>query len=228
MASDTTTIGATAVTADGTAVEIYRRLPSLGEVEHIRSLLAPNSSVLDLGAGTGRIAEPLADLGHRVTAVDDSAEMLAHIRRARTIQARIEELRLSQRFDAVLLAGNMFQYPGTRLRRSLLATVAHHLAPAGQAIIQWAPPQLLAARTGGSTVAMTVGTATTTLIIHSNQGGVVTGEFTLAADGQVWSQPVNLEWISAETAGAELERAGLVLTTTAPEESRWLHARRRH
>lgn len=68
MANAATTAAASAVAADGTAVEIYRRLPSLGEVEHISSVLAPNSSVLDLGAGTGRIADPLTALGHRVTA----------------------------------------------------------------------------------------------------------------------------------------------------------------
>jgi 2-polyprenyl-3-methyl-5-hydroxy-6-metoxy-1,4-benzoquinol methylase len=57
-------------------------LPSLGEIEYVESLLSPNSSVLDLGAGAGRIADPLAELGHRVTAVDESPEMLAHIRHA--------------------------------------------------------------------------------------------------------------------------------------------------
>lgn len=227
MANAATTAAASAVAADGTAVEIYRRLPSLGEVEHISSVLAPNSSVLDLGAGTGRIADPLTALGHRVTAVDDSAEMLAHIRHARKIQSRIEDLRLPERFDAVLLVGNMLNYPGTRLRRSLLATVAHHLAPAGRAIIQWAPPRLLAARTNGLTVATTVGAVTMTLSIHSNRGGLVKGEFTLAADSQCWHQPVALARISAPTVRAELARAGLVLTTTAPGETRWLQARRR-
>ncbi len=80
------------MTGDGSVVEIYRRMLSLGEVERIHSLLPPRSSVLDLGAGTGRIANALTALGHRVTAVDDSAEMLEHVRCARTVQARIENL----------------------------------------------------------------------------------------------------------------------------------------
>ncbi|BBX74830.1 class I SAM-dependent methyltransferase [Mycobacterium shinjukuense] len=224
MSDDTTAGDASAVAADGTVVEIYRRLPSLGELEHIRSLLRPNSSVLDLGAGTGRVADPLAQLGHRVVAVDDSPDMLANVRYARKVQARIEDLRLAEKFDAVLLIGNMVNYLGTSLRRSVLATVAFHVAPSGQAIIQWAPPSLLAARPAGWAQTTTIGAVTTTLTIQSNRDGVCQGEFTLAADGRLWRQPVTMEQVSPEALRAELARAGLVLTTADPDATPWLHA----
>jgi 2-polyprenyl-3-methyl-5-hydroxy-6-metoxy-1,4-benzoquinol methylase len=230
MADDATPASeksAGAVAADGTAVEIYRRLPSLGEIEYVESLLSPNSSVLDLGAGTGRIADPLAELGHRVTAVDESPEMLAHIRHARKVEARIEDLRLAERFDTVLVIGNMINYPGTQRRRAVLGTVAHHLAPSGQAIIQWAPPEMLAARPTGWTKSMTIGAVTTKLTIHSNRDGISEGEFTLAADGQVWRQSLTAQEISAATLRDELTLAELVLTTDDPEATRWLHAKRR-
>lgn len=220
-----------AYAADGTGVEIYRRLPSLGEIEYIQAQLAPSSSVLDLGAGTGRIADPLAALGHRVTAVDDSPDMLAHIRKARTIRARIEDLRLPERFDAVLVIGNMINYPGLQQRRAVLATVAAHLAPGGQAILQWAPPALLAARPAGWSKSLTLGLAlgevTTTLTIHSNSGGISVGEFSLAADGRVWRQSLTAEEVTAGALRDELDRVGLVLDTTDPDTTRWLHARRR-
>lgn len=106
--------------------KLDRALPSAaptGEPEQIDAFLQPQSSVLELGAGTGRIADPLAQLGHHVTAVDDSDRMLAEVRHARTVRARIEDLRLAQRFDAVLLPTNLIHYPGVDLRRAVLATV---------------------------------------------------------------------------------------------------------
>ncbi|BBX98171.1 class I SAM-dependent methyltransferase [Mycobacterium lacus] len=226
MSDDPRAGDASVIAADGTLVEIYRRLPSLGEVEHIRSLLTPNSSVLDLGAGTGRIADPLAQIGHRVTAVDDSPDMLANIRYAQKVQARIEDLRLPEKFDAVLLIGNMVNYLGTELRRSVLATVGFHVAPSGQAIIQWTPPSLLAARPAGWTDTTTIGAITTTLTIRSNRDGLCDGEFTLAADGRLWRQPVTFEQVSPATVRDELAQAGLVLTTADPEATRWLQAKR--
>lgn len=216
-----------AFAADGTGVEIYRRLPSLGEIEYIQAQLAPGSSVLDLGAGTGRIADPLVALGHRVTAVDDSPEMLAHVLKARTVHARIEDLHLPERFDAVLVIGNMINYPGLQQRRAVLAAVAEHLAPAGQAILQWAPPALLAARPAGWSKSLTLGEVTTTLTIRSNSRGISKGEFSLAADGHVWRQSLTAEEIPAAALRDELDRVGLVLETTDPDTTRWLHARRR-
>lgn len=224
MPSSTITANTSVVTGDGSAVEIYRRMPSLGEVEHIQSLLVPGSSVLDLGAGTGRVTDALAWLGHRVTAVDDSSDMLAHIRNGRKVQSRIENLRLGEKFDAVLLISNLINYPDPQLRRAMFATVAHHLAPTGQAIIEWVPPSLLESRPRGWTKTLTFGALEATLTIHSNTGGIATGEFTLAAEGKLWRQSLVLERVSPETVRDELARVGLVLTTAAPNSTRWLQA----
>jgi SAM-dependent methyltransferase len=70
-------------------VELYARLPDLGEGEIVASFLSAGASVLELGCGAGRITRQLVRLGYRVTAVDESAEMLAHVRDAEAIQARI-------------------------------------------------------------------------------------------------------------------------------------------
>jgi SAM-dependent methyltransferase len=45
-----------------------------------RLLPAPPARVLDVGAGTGELSVLLAELGHRVTALDFSPEMLAQLR----------------------------------------------------------------------------------------------------------------------------------------------------
>jgi len=68
---------------DGSPVEVYLALSPEPDLTRVRSVLHPNCSVLDLGSGAGRIANPLAAEGHEVVAVDKSVEMRRHRGRAR-------------------------------------------------------------------------------------------------------------------------------------------------
>jgi hypothetical protein len=52
---------------DGSPVELYVRLRPAGEPELITSVLPSGASVLELGCGTGRIADALVALGHLTT-----------------------------------------------------------------------------------------------------------------------------------------------------------------
>jgi SAM-dependent methyltransferase len=213
---------ATERTADGSLIELYRRMPATGEPEQIDALLQPRSSVLELGAGTGRIADPLAELGHRVTAVDDSDRMLAEVRHARTVRARIEDLRLSERFDAVLLPTNLIHYRGDDLRRAVLATVAHHLKPTGKAILQWKPPSYWDVRPSGWTESKALGEVTARVTIHHNRDRLVDGEYTLIADEAELRQCFHLEVLTVEDLRREFEHAGLQLANALPESTEWL------
>jgi SAM-dependent methyltransferase len=47
----------------------------------VSGIVRPSSRILDFGAGTGRLAIPLAARGHRVTAVEPSGAMLTVLRR---------------------------------------------------------------------------------------------------------------------------------------------------
>lgn len=73
------------IAPDGSAVDFYASLPARGEDAIIRAAAVEDASVLDLGAGTGRLAHPLIESGYDVVAVDESPEMLARIRSARTV-----------------------------------------------------------------------------------------------------------------------------------------------
>lgn len=210
---------------DGSAVEIFCRLPAGPDLELINSLIAPRSSVLDLGAGAGRLADPLAELGHQVTAVGEFAEMLSHVRRARTVHARFEELRLPERFDAVVMAGCLLNYLGPDVRHTALAAAANHLKPAGTALIQWRFPQWFAMRTEGHH-RMVSGSSVQTMTIHTSRDGVVAGEFGLEVDGRVFSQPFEFQVLPTAQLLDELHDAGLRLETAEPENTEWLRARR--
>ncbi len=211
------------ITRDGSLVEIYRRVSVTDEVDLITALAEPGSSVLDLGSGAGRIANPVADRGYQVTAVDDSADMLAHVRGARTVQARIEDLRLPERYDVVLLASSLVNYPGVDARRGLLATVAHHLKPAGKAVIQWRPPAWFAQRPAGS-YQRADGAMQQTMNILRNDGDVVLGEFTLEYAGQSLTQSFEAHRVSADEFRSLLDEVGMTLDTDDPDSSEWLTA----
>jgi 2-polyprenyl-3-methyl-5-hydroxy-6-metoxy-1,4-benzoquinol methylase len=64
------------VAPDGSPVAFYQGLPATGEPELFHAAIAAGASVLDLGRGPGRIAGPLAALGHAVVGVDDGPGML--------------------------------------------------------------------------------------------------------------------------------------------------------
>jgi SAM-dependent methyltransferase len=102
-------------------------------------------SVLDLGAGTGRIAIPLAEAGHRVTAVDRSEAMLEVLRAKAVTHLRdhareklsvhhgdLRDVSLAERFGAVICPFSTLNYLlSDDDRRRALGTVRRHLAPGG-------------------------------------------------------------------------------------------------
>lgn len=214
-----------ATSSDGSDVEIYSRLPAGEDLDLINGLLGPASSVLDLGAGAGRLADPLAELGHRVTAVDASAEMLAHVRHAAVVHARFDQLHLPDRFDVVLMAGSLVSYLDADVRRTALAAAARHLQPGGIAIIQWRSPHWFTMRTEGHH-RMVSGDTVQTMTIHTNRDGVVVGEFGLEIGGRKWSQPFEFHFLAVDQLTAELEAVGLRLDTPDPETTEWLCASR--
>ncbi len=98
-------------------------------------------AVLELGAGTGRVALELAADGREVTALDSDAELLAELgRRADAGGLRVSRVhadactfRTVDRFDLVIGAMQFPQIVGGPARRAeLLAAVASVLAPGGR------------------------------------------------------------------------------------------------
>ena len=120
-------------TPDGCSVELYARLPPAGEAETIAAIAPPPARVLELGCGAGRVTHELVLAGYEVTAVDESAAMLAHVTGARTVHHPIEGLALPETFDVVLLAS--FLVHG-RSADALLQTCRRHLGPGGRVVIQ--------------------------------------------------------------------------------------------
>jgi SAM-dependent methyltransferase len=128
--------GPGAITPDGCAVELYSRLPVGPEPDIIASAVPAGVHILELGSGVGRMTHPLLERGYRVTAVDESPEMLERVQGARTVLSRIEDLDLGETFDAVLLASFLVHTGDPEVRRGLLRTCVRHVADGGCVLIQ--------------------------------------------------------------------------------------------
>ncbi|MEU9341021.1 class I SAM-dependent methyltransferase [Streptomyces sp. NPDC048278] len=128
--------GPGAITPDGCAVELYARLTVGAEPDVIEAAVPAGARILELGSGVGRVTHPLLERGFTVTAVDESAEMLARVRGARTIRSTIEGLDLGEKFDVVMLASFLVHTGDAEVRRGMLRTCAAHVADDGCVLIQ--------------------------------------------------------------------------------------------
>ncbi|MFE4516658.1 class I SAM-dependent methyltransferase [Kitasatospora sp. NPDC056783] len=129
--------GQGAITPDGCAVEVWSRLPVGDAPDVIEAAVPPGARILELGCGVGRMTHPLTDRGFSVTAVDESAEMLARVRAdVRTVCGPIEELDLGERFDVVVLASFLVHAGDPAVRRGLLETCRRHVAEDGCVLVQ--------------------------------------------------------------------------------------------
>jgi hypothetical protein len=146
--------------------------------------------------------------------VDESAEMLAHVRGAETVQARIEELELGRRFDAVLLASNLVTAEPEQ-RRAFLETCRRHsdLVLVEGLPLGWSPED-------GET---TLGEVVSRLRVERVEDGVVHGEIEYKAVRESWRHSFAMRVFADEAAvDSALGEAGLRLERRL--DARWFVA----
>jgi SAM-dependent methyltransferase len=171
--------------------------------------------ILELAAGTGRLAIPLAGLGHDVTGIDVSAEMLDRLRAAdvdelvSVVHGDMVDDLPAGRFDLVFVAFNsLFMLADADRQRACFAAVARVLAPGGafvvEAFVPWDPPR------GGPHVelrSMTTDRVVLAAHLTDSVNQTVNGQFIELVDGQPvrlrpyvlrWSRPAELDaWAAA-------------------------------
>jgi ubiquinone/menaquinone biosynthesis C-methylase UbiE len=112
------------------------------ELELIKSLVEPGASILDIGAGTGRHAIPLAEAGYDVTVIDSASQMLNQLKAKSTklqiIEADILNFKFSAlSFDLIIMmwnAWNEIALTDTDAS-SLLKKLSVALKPGGKILI---------------------------------------------------------------------------------------------
>ena len=108
----------------------------------IDELAPPGCDILDLGAGTGRLAIPLSQSGYQVTAVDASRGMLNVLKRKdqgnliTNQQSLVQELNLNRKFPFIACVFSVFCYLTTEDDLNKCAkAIASHLSYGGKALI---------------------------------------------------------------------------------------------
>lgn len=208
-----------AVTPDGSPVEVYLRLPPRGEAELVHRAIPPGTEILELGCGVGRVTHELTRLGHAVVAVDESREMLAHVRGAETVNARIEELDLGRRFPCVLLASHFVNVEGDQ-RDALLQACVRHLTDDGVVVIERYEPDEAPAESTAQIANVTV-----SMRDVRRDGRRFTAVAEYRVDGRTWEQPFAAVLLDDAQLERALRRAGLTLTRTLDERGCWVEAR---
>ena len=96
------------------------------------------TSVLDAGCGTGRVGIELSRRGVQVVGVDLDPDLVARARQKAPAltwhQANLAGLHLGQRFDVVVMAGNVIPYVAPADRAEAVAGAARHVASGGYLI----------------------------------------------------------------------------------------------
>jgi SAM-dependent methyltransferase len=206
------------LTFDGCAVEVYAALPAEDEPRIIHEATPPGGAILELGAGTGRVTHPLLELGHPVTAVDASPEMLRRIRGGRTVCGRVEELDLGERFATVVLGSHLVNSADPADGAAMLATCRRHLAPGGRALIERLPPEFFDDPEAGASQKGPVELKLREVSLP--EPGIVHATMHYRIGERHWTQTFSVRRFTAD----ELPAAGLVLDRALTPDGRWLAA----
>lgn len=218
--------GPGAITDDGCSVDLYALLPQRGEAELINAAVPEGASVLELGCGTGRITRGLLALGHTVTGVDFSTDMLARMPAdARTVHSDIALLRLDERFDVVTLTSNMVNGDPPQTL-AFLRTARAHMAAHSLLVIErlhprWADPEFVA----GYAAPRTRDCLTQSLHDIEGDGTVISMTIRYRHDdGRVWTQSATMHAHGDDVLSSLLAQANLRPVRWLDDENDWLLA----
>lgn len=209
-----------AVAPDGSPVDVWLALPPGDTPDLVDSALAGPSRILELGCGPGRVTHPLVAMGHQVTAVDESPDMLAHVTGAATVLGEVFTLELGRLFDAVVAGSHLIDTPDPGRRRALLEVCRRHVGPGGVVLVERYDPAWAAAPAARTSRLGPVRIAFEPLTVEP---GGFRGRVTYTLGGRSWVQEFAAAAVTDELLANEAEAAGLVLAGWLDEPATWAH-----
>ncbi len=206
------------VAPDGSPVEVYRALPAEPALGYVRSLLDGPASILDLGCGPGRLANPLAADGHRVVAVDDSAAMLAHLDGVEAVLGDVWTLDLGRRFEVVLALSHLVNEPERSRRLRLLRVCRAHVRDGGAVLVQRYPPGW--APVEGESDVGDVGVHLHDVVHHEDGSFSAVVTYRLGEHG--WDQPFTALVVDDRELASLASASSFVLGETLDADGAWI------
>jgi SAM-dependent methyltransferase len=213
------------VAPDGSPVELYLRVPAGDTPSLIDGAIPRGATVLDLGCGVGRIGADLVQTGHRVTGVDNSADMLRHAngRGIETIEAEILGLRLDRHFDVVLLLSHFVNEADDDHRHGYWRAAADHAGPEGLVVVERFTATWVRTVQPATTLAHGVETELDDLV---NEGDQLHARITYRIGERSWSQSFDVIALDDEALAADAARHGLLLVRALDEDGELVLFRR--
>lgn len=211
------------VTPDGSPVPVYLAAPPGDTAEVLLGVAPPPATVLELGAGAGRETRPLLACGYDVTAVDESAEMLAHVTGARTVEDDLFTLDLGERFDAVLGGSHFVDDADAARRAALYATCARHVAEDGVVLLERYDPAWAA---DAATYSGTAGPVHIDFEVLGRDGDDVSARLVYELAGRSWTQEFTFTAVTPASVDAEARTHGLHVVGVHGDDGTWLELRR--
>lgn len=211
------------ITPDGCAVDLYARLPAGREPGVIHAAAGEGATILELGCGTGRVTHPLIALGHAVTAVDESPEMLARVRGAETVRSTIEDLNLGDRtFDAVVLGSHLVNEPSGELAAAFLGVCRRYVADDGAVLVEQHSPAWFGTVTDSETERD--GLVLRMRDVTRPAPGLIHATVEYQAGDLLWTQTFGTRRLDDPVLREMLAGAGLVLDRYLTDDHGWFRA----
>jgi SAM-dependent methyltransferase len=204
---------------DGSPVDLYVTLPPVGEPELVHASVPTGAEILELGSGAGRITHGLVALGHPVVAVDQSSEMLSHVRGAEKVRADIEGLSLGRTFPVVLLASNLVNTVEDDRRCRFLATCRRHVSDDGVVIVQRLDPSATWDEAGSNIGEVRVRTRDV-----RREGSLVSATVEYRTGDKVWRHPFTCRILDDAALDEALADAGLLRRRLLDKAPVWVEA----
>lgn len=209
-------------TPDGSPLPVYLAAPPGDTARVALEAVPPPATVLELGAGAGRETRPLLGCGYEVTAVDESAEMLAHVTGARTVQADLFSLDLGERFGLVIGGSHFVDDADPERRAALYATCAQHVAADGVVLLERYDPTWVA---DAATYDGTAGPVHITFEVLDRDPAGTSARLVYDLAGRTWQQEFRFVAATTELVDGEARRHGLAVAGVRGEDRTWLELR---